>query len=247
MPFAKTLNSADLVRMKEDANKFPPSWKRVRVAKDLCKLSVWKGFSRRTIEDWLQVVTGIDVEDLHYLDEFGKEKLGILASIKVRNPSHKGELVKRSVEEGLTTGQICRVRDYYRKGRSPDEAIKIAKGAMPEKSVAKKLEGLSLSAFISEMEKTGKYWRKMCQSLRTMGKIQVVENGKIFDSVFHDIISMKVEVEDVGRYVDGLLKDIPPEIVNSLMLEYRGELDPRGRPPEEELQKIAHREVEGEP
>ena len=222
MAFVKTLGSADLLRLRKDVEKFPPDWPKIKAAKELSRKWAMKPDN---LQRWITVACGLPEESIHFYDDLGKDKAYELATLEVGNPSHRVYLVEKAVTEGLTLMEICRVKEYVEQGRSPVEAIDIVKGRRPEKPLTRK-DQLSLGKLVQNLVKDGKDWRVTCNLIRLMGKIQVLQNNRLCGDLLTDIVAIQVEADDMRRHVEEILKDIPKELTDAFVAEYRRDSEP---------------------
>lgn len=219
MPFDKTLSSADAVKLKIEAEAFSPKMSRRQIAKKLFKS--WK-MKLRTMEDWLSLVQNLSPTSLSYVDTLGKGKLSIIASADFTNPSYRDFLVEKTVEESLTSSDLQRIREFIYTGRNPIEAIEIVKGRRPEKTFNKN-DRLTLGKIVKDLERAGLDWRNHAETLKLMGKIQVVQGNQLRSSILYDILSMKVAVDDMSRFIEQVLGAVPKEVMDALMAEFRSD------------------------
>lgn len=225
MVFKATQNSftaLDLRRLQEEVKRFPAGTSRLSISKDLSK--VLKK-APEILERWLQVSMSFSSDIISRFErgEINRERLNMIAKCRFTNPSWKTYLAEKVIEEGIREKEFIQVRNYIYAGRHPKEAIDIVKGRQSEKPITRN-EELTLGKIVRDIEQTGLSWRKSWEFLKSMGKIQILQNGSLRAKLIYDILAMKVACEDVRRFVDEMAEDIPKDMMEAIRAEITGKV-----------------------
>lgn len=228
MAFSKTLDARDLIRLKRSVESFPKNAKLVAMAHDLAKS--WK-MAERTLQDWISIARAHSEHTISLFGEgkIGKDKLSLLAYADFSNPAHREFLVDKTIEEDITMPELARVRDWIYKGKHPLEAIDIVRNRRPEQSFGRAKE-IELKKLVSDLGRDGIDWRRTCELIRMIGKIQMIQDGKFKIDLLGELAAMRVAVDDMSRYVKEIEALIPKEVFQAFVAEYREEPSPKEAP-----------------
>jgi hypothetical protein len=212
--------AADIRNLKKDISSMPPGLSRAAISKRLCEK--WK-MGDGAMKRWLSVAESFsdEVIDLFESNQINRNRLNEIARNDYKNPSYRDFLARKAVECNLSTKELREIRDYVHKGRHPLEAIDILRGKRPERPITRNDE-MSIDRIAKEWEKDGFSWRQRAEIIRAMGKIQALQNGELKNRIMYSLSAMKVAVDDMKRYIDELWKEVPVEMQEAVMAEFRG-------------------------
>jgi hypothetical protein len=225
MPFKPTDNTytpEDMRKLQEELRGFPSESSRASVAKALMKS--W-GKTQDCMERWILIALsfGPSVLDAFERGKINRDRLLQIARFSFRMPSWKNFLAEKVIEENIPQRKINKIRDLIYAGRHPQEAIDIVLGRRSEEPITRK-EMFSIEVTIKEIEAYGIDWRKKWEFLRTLikGNLNTLQNGKYRDRLFYDAVAMKVAADDISRFANELVGEIPKEIMKAIHSEITG-------------------------
>lgn len=215
-----TYTAADIRNLKEEMKRHPVSISRASLAKRIDES--WKK-GAEVIERWLVIAESFSDEVLDLLEagKINRSRLQAIARGDYVNPAYKDFVARKAVEENLSKEEIDQVRGFIQSGRHPTEAIDILRGRRPEKPITRN-DQLSIDKIVKELEKDGFSFRQRAELLRSMGKIQILQNGQLKDRLAYTIAAMKVIADDMKRFTDEMWANVPIEIQEAVTAEFTG-------------------------
>ena len=225
MPFKPTgasFSAEDLRKLQEDLKEFPIGGTRASISKALMKK--WKK-TYECMDRWVMVAQafGPSVIDAFEAGKLNRERMYQIARYQLRMPSWKNFLAEKAIKEGLTARKLDQVKELIDRGKHPEEAVDIILGKRSEVPITQK-ETFSIESLIHDIEVTGLSWRKKWEHLRMLvrGKLQAIQNGKYKDRLVYDAVAMKVAADDVARFANELVGEIPSDIMEMIRAEIEG-------------------------
>jgi len=218
--FKRRLGPDEILRLRARVLEFPEAATIANIVREVAK--EWPGMEKGALQDLVTVSRRLSEDSVRLYAEgkIGIERLSTIAHADFHNPSFRDSLAEKAATQGLGLDEIRKARDFILKGRTPAQAVDIIKGRRSEKPMTR-IDELTLPKLITRLERSGLDWRRTFEMIRTVGQIQFVKDQRILVHVVEEVIRMEVARVDMELYLKRILEELPRDVVEHVVDEYR--------------------------